>query len=82
MLSRACNNLVRRQALQRTTQTMMVRQTPPAVRNMGGGGKFMHVPKNDTIAAEVIGTGMWLWIIHRAWNDLGVIYGYRHAWDH
>jgi hypothetical protein len=31
---------------------------------------------------EAFGVFCWLWIFHRARQDLPVVLGYRHAWEH
>ena len=43
---------------------------------------YMTVSENHRIAAEVFGTVCWLWIFHRASNDLPVVLGWRHPWEH
>ena len=42
----------------------------------------MTVSENHRIAAEVFGTVCWLWVFHRARNDLPVVLGWRHPWEH
>jgi hypothetical protein len=42
----------------------------------------MEVSKQHTWWGEAFGTLAWLWIFHRARNDLPVVLGWRHPWDH
>jgi len=42
----------------------------------------MEVSKQHTWWGEAFGTVAWLWIFHRARNDLPVVLGWRHPWDH
>jgi hypothetical protein len=42
----------------------------------------MTVSENHRIAGEVFGTVCWLWVLHRARNDLPVVLGFRHPWEH
>eukprot|EP00543_Licmophora_paradoxa_P004807 CAMPEP_0202457566 /NCGR_PEP_ID=MMETSP1360-20130828/14564_1 /ASSEMBLY_ACC=CAM_ASM_000848 /TAXON_ID=515479 /ORGANISM="Licmophora paradoxa, Strain CCMP2313" /LENGTH=134 /DNA_ID=CAMNT_0049077703 /DNA_START=21 /DNA_END=425 /DNA_ORIENTATION=- len=51
-------------------------------RNMGGGAHWMEVSKIHTQWGEAFGALCWLWIFHRARNDLPVVLGFRHPWEH
>jgi hypothetical protein len=41
-----------------------------------------HISEPHRIAAYLFGVVFWLWIFYRAKQDLPVILGYRHAWEH
>ena len=43
---------------------------------------WMEVSKNHTLGGEIAGCIMWLWIFHRARNDMPVLLGLRHPWEH
>mmetsp|Transcript_3767 Transcript_3767/g.5747 ORF Transcript_3767/g.5747 Transcript_3767/m.5747 type:complete len:134 (-) Transcript_3767:232-633(-) len=51
-------------------------------RNMGGGGGYLQLSPAHKMWGEAFGVVAWLWIFHRARNDLPVVLGYRHPWDH
>jgi hypothetical protein len=42
----------------------------------------MHVSEIHTRLGEAFGVVCWLWVFHRARNDLPVMYGFRHPWEH
>mmetsp|Transcript_23871 Transcript_23871/g.40839 ORF Transcript_23871/g.40839 Transcript_23871/m.40839 type:complete len:141 (-) Transcript_23871:145-567(-) len=58
------------------------RATTGARRNMGGGAHWLEVSPHHTMAGEVMGFFTWLWIFYRAKNDLPVVLGLRHPWEH
>mmetsp|Transcript_2241 Transcript_2241/g.5131 ORF Transcript_2241/g.5131 Transcript_2241/m.5131 type:complete len:136 (-) Transcript_2241:123-530(-) len=51
-------------------------------RNMGGGSHWMEVSDVHTKLGEAFGFVCWLWVFHRARNDLPVVLGWRHPWEH
>mmetsp|Transcript_20270 Transcript_20270/g.31906 ORF Transcript_20270/g.31906 Transcript_20270/m.31906 type:complete len:150 (-) Transcript_20270:184-633(-) len=53
-----------------------------AKRNMGGGAHWMEVSRPHAIAGEVCGFFAWIWIFYRAKEDLPVVLGMRHPWEH
>mmetsp|Transcript_42415 Transcript_42415/g.77500 ORF Transcript_42415/g.77500 Transcript_42415/m.77500 type:complete len:155 (-) Transcript_42415:153-617(-) len=53
-----------------------------ARRKMGGGAHWMEVSPVHTYAGEICGFFAWIWIFHRAKEDLGVVLGFRHPWEH
>lgn len=42
----------------------------------------MEVSEVHTRAGEFVGFVTWLWVFHRARNDLPVVLGWRHPWEH
>jgi len=42
----------------------------------------MEVSEVHTKLGEAFGFVCWLWIFHRARNDLPVVLGWRHPWEH
>jgi hypothetical protein len=42
----------------------------------------MDVSETHTQLGEVFGFICWMWIFHRARNDLPVVLGWRHPWEH
>lgn len=42
----------------------------------------MEVSKVHTWWGEAFGVVCWLWVFHRARNDLPVVLGWRHPWEH
>uniref|UniRef100_A0A7S2KLZ2 Uncharacterized protein n=1 Tax=Leptocylindrus danicus TaxID=163516 RepID=A0A7S2KLZ2_9STRA len=73
--SRAPSRLLRfaRTAALQTTQK----------RSMGGGSHPpFTVSEWHTKGGEAIGFVMWMWIFYRAKQDLPVVLGLRHPWDH
>jgi len=76
MFSRASNTL--RRGLLRSTNV----SRPQQARQMGGGGHFMQVSEQHTWWGEAFGVVCWLWVFHRARNDLPVLLGWRHPWEH
>eukprot|EP00561_Arcocellulus_cornucervis_P010991 CAMPEP_0185809670 /NCGR_PEP_ID=MMETSP1322-20130828/6337_1 /TAXON_ID=265543 /ORGANISM="Minutocellus polymorphus, Strain RCC2270" /LENGTH=135 /DNA_ID=CAMNT_0028505955 /DNA_START=64 /DNA_END=471 /DNA_ORIENTATION=- len=51
-------------------------------RNMGGGSHWMEVSAVHTRVGEAFGFICWMWVFHRARNDLPVVLGWRHPWEH
>uniref|UniRef100_A0A7S3QBA4 Uncharacterized protein n=1 Tax=Chaetoceros debilis TaxID=122233 RepID=A0A7S3QBA4_9STRA len=51
-------------------------------RNMGGGSHWMEVSEVHTNLGEAFGFVCWMWIFYRARNDLPVVLGWRHPWEH
>mmetsp|Transcript_9842 Transcript_9842/g.18525 ORF Transcript_9842/g.18525 Transcript_9842/m.18525 type:complete len:145 (-) Transcript_9842:157-591(-) len=51
-------------------------------RNMGGGAHWMEISDTHTKLGEAFGFVCWMWIFHRARNDLPVVLGWRHPWEH
>ena len=51
-------------------------------RNMGGGSHWMEVSETHKNLGEVFGFVCWMWIFYRARNDLPVVLGWRHPWEH
>lgn len=43
---------------------------------------YMQLSPAHQMWGEAFGVVAWLWIFHRARNDLPVVLGYRHPWDH
>eukprot|EP00615_Pteridomonas_danica_P001846 CAMPEP_0114331028 /NCGR_PEP_ID=MMETSP0101-20121206/2136_1 /TAXON_ID=38822 ORGANISM="Pteridomonas danica, Strain PT" /NCGR_SAMPLE_ID=MMETSP0101 /ASSEMBLY_ACC=CAM_ASM_000211 /LENGTH=104 /DNA_ID=CAMNT_0001461219 /DNA_START=20 /DNA_END=334 /DNA_ORIENTATION=- len=58
-----------------------LRVTPK--RSMGGpgGGDHFHVSPWHSVTGRVLGTIMWLWVMHRAKEDGPVLLGFVHPWD-
>ena len=42
----------------------------------------MEVSDVHTKLGEAFGFVCWMWIFHRARNDLPVVLGWRHPWEH
>jgi hypothetical protein len=42
----------------------------------------MEVSDVHTKLGEAFGFVCWMWIFHRARNDLDVVLGWRHPWEH
>lgn len=42
----------------------------------------MTVSERHAFWGEVFGVFCWLWVFERARQDLPVVLGYRHPWDH
>jgi len=42
----------------------------------------MEVSKVHTRVGEAFGFICWMWVFHRARNDLPVVLGWRHPWEH
>ena len=42
----------------------------------------MSVSEPHRIAGEIAGFLTWIWVFHRAKNDLPVVLGMRHPWEH
>lgn len=42
----------------------------------------MTVSEDHRMWGEAVGVVCWLWVFHRARNDLPVLLGFRHAWEH
>ena len=42
----------------------------------------MSVSREHTIAGEVCGFLTWMWVFYRAKNDLPVVLGWRHPFEH
>lgn len=42
----------------------------------------MHVSEIHARWGEAFGVVAWLWVFHRARQDLPVMYGFRHPWEH
>ena len=42
----------------------------------------MEVSDTHTKLGEAFGFVCWMWIFHRAHNDLPVVLGWRHPWEH
>ncbi|KAL7546147.1 hypothetical protein ACHAWF_013288 [Thalassiosira exigua] len=49
---------------------------------MGGGGHWMEVSQPHYYLGEACGFFAWIWIFYRAKQDLGVVLGWRHPWEH
>ncbi|GAX19044.1 hypothetical protein FisN_8Hh268 [Fistulifera solaris] len=47
-----------------------------------GGGAYMTVSETHTRWGEAFTVVCWLWIFHRARQDLPVVLGFRHPWEH
>jgi hypothetical protein len=43
---------------------------------------WMEVSEVHTKLGEAFGFVCWMWIFHRARNDLPVVLGWRHPWEH
>lgn len=43
---------------------------------------FLEISERHTWWGEAFGVFCWLWIFHRARQDLPVVLGFRHAWEH
>ena len=43
---------------------------------------WMEVSQPHTIAGEICGFFTWIWVFHRARQDLPVVLGLRHPWEH
>lgn len=43
---------------------------------------WMSVSREHTIAGEVCGFLTWMWVFYRAKNDLPVVLGWRHPFEH
>jgi hypothetical protein len=42
----------------------------------------MHADEGFRMWGEAFGVVCWLWVFHRARNDLPVLLGFRHPWEH
>ena len=42
----------------------------------------MEVSEVHTRVGEAFGFICWIWVFHRARNDLPVVLGWRHPWEH
>lgn len=42
----------------------------------------MQTSETHRTYGEIFGVFAWLWIFHRARNDLPVVLGWRHPWEH
>jgi len=43
---------------------------------------WMEISDTHTKLGEAFGFVCWMWIFHRARNDLPVVLGWRHPWEH
>eukprot|EP00977_Amphora_coffeiformis_P010668 scaffold2510_cov169-Amphora_coffeaeformis.AAC.19 len=43
---------------------------------------YLYVSETHTRWGEAFGVVTWLWVFHRARQDLPVMYGFRHPWEH
>ena len=43
---------------------------------------WMEVSEVHTRVGEAFGFICWIWVFHRARNDLPVVLGWRHPWEH
>eukprot|EP00571_Detonula_confervacea_P010173 CAMPEP_0172307650 /NCGR_PEP_ID=MMETSP1058-20130122/8460_1 /TAXON_ID=83371 /ORGANISM="Detonula confervacea, Strain CCMP 353" /LENGTH=133 /DNA_ID=CAMNT_0013019873 /DNA_START=167 /DNA_END=568 /DNA_ORIENTATION=+ len=74
---------ISRRGMPKTSSSAAGRATNAgAKRNMGGGAHWMEVSKPHTIAGEVCGFLTWIWVFYRAKQDLPVVLGWRHPWEH
>merc|ERR1711957_1009647 len=62
--------------------TNVTKHSLGARRRMGGGAHWMEVCETRTMVGEVAGFLTWIWIFYRAKEDLGVVLGWRHPWEH
>eukprot|EP00558_Chaetoceros_sp_UNC1202_P002946 CAMPEP_0197233918 /NCGR_PEP_ID=MMETSP1429-20130617/1832_1 /TAXON_ID=49237 /ORGANISM="Chaetoceros sp., Strain UNC1202" /LENGTH=143 /DNA_ID=CAMNT_0042692235 /DNA_START=40 /DNA_END=471 /DNA_ORIENTATION=+ len=81
MFSRAASTL-RNSARTAFRQSTRAQNQNQQRRNMGGGSHWMEVSEVHTQLGEVFGFVCWMWIFHRARNDLPVVLGWRHPWEH
>mmetsp|Transcript_26706 Transcript_26706/g.37644 ORF Transcript_26706/g.37644 Transcript_26706/m.37644 type:complete len:136 (+) Transcript_26706:55-462(+) len=82
MLSRAASSTLRSAAasLRPKTSKSLVQST--SRRNMGGGAHWMETSPVHEMWGEAFGFVCWMWIFHRARQDLPVVMGWRHPWEH
>ncbi|KAL7532272.1 hypothetical protein ACHAXR_004532 [Thalassiosira sp. AJA248-18] len=87
--STLARSLTRRGGVPTTTSTSTssaagraTKNSMGARRNMGGGAHWMEVSPYHTYAGEICGFFTWLWVFYRAKQDLPVVLGLRHPWEH
>ncbi|EJK59962.1 hypothetical protein THAOC_19761 [Thalassiosira oceanica] len=51
-------------------------------RTMGGGSHWLEVSQPHHYLGEACGFLTWMWIFYRAKQDLPVVLGWRHPWEH